>query len=318
MFFSQLRSEDFIGMVLAASNEVSDEWVKNRSRTLKIFTVLNFLSGVETSLVIVTMTFYLKELHTPTNSIHWLVGVIIAADHFGEILGLLIVPPIADKWGCIRLLVFSTNTAIITGNLIYSLHIHPFLLIAGRFLCGFGATSVSFQTGEIARCYDHQSVDTALTQLSGAFAIGFVLGPACNYAFKYVNFNIGQWHIGFPNSPSLFIALVYIIAQIFSYFMISDLYKDYIGQFKDGYDEIYRVWRYKECGKTEEESEGYDYGKKVQSEKSENDLTKITKTEDLRVCLTTTNLKHLRRTGNRCQSDYWDHYRRVGLYLALE
>ena len=87
-------------------------------------------------------TFYLKELHTPTNSIHWLVGVIIAADHFGEILGLFIVPPMADKWGCIRLLMFLTNTAVITGNLIYSLHIHPFLLIAGRFLCGFGAISV--------------------------------------------------------------------------------------------------------------------------------------------------------------------------------
>ena len=268
-------------MVLAASSEVSNDWIKNRSRTLKIFTALNFLSGVETSLVIVTVTFYLKELHTPTNSIHWLVGVIIAADHFGEILGLFIVPPVADKWGCIRLLVFLTNTAIITGNLIYSLHIHPFLLIAGRFLCGFGAISVSFQTGEIARCYDHQSVDAALTQLSGAFAIGFVIGPACNYAFKYVNFNIGQWHIGFPNSPSLFMALVYIIAQIFSYFMISDLYKDYIGQFKEGYDEIYRIQRYKECSKTEEESEGYDDAKEVQSEKSENDVIKITKTEDL-------------------------------------
>ena len=268
-------------MALAACNEVSDEWVKNRSRTLKMFMALNFLSGVETSLVFVTVTFYLKELHTPTNSIHWLIGVIIAADHFGEILGLFIVPPIADKWGCIRRLVLFTNTAIIIGNLIYSLHIHPFLLIAGRFLCGFGAISVSFQTGEIARCYDHQSVDAALTKLSGAFAIGFVIGPACNYAFKYVSFNIGQWYIGFPNSPSFFMALVYIIAQIFSYFMISDLYKDYIGQFEEGYDEIYRIWRYKGRGKTLEESEGYDDTKDVQSEKSENDVTKITKTEDL-------------------------------------
>ena len=249
--------------------------------TLKMFTVLNFLSGLEASLVTVTLIFYLKELHTPASSLPWLMGVIFSVDHVAEILFLFIIPPVADKWGCIRLLVFSTNAVLFAGNLIYSLDISPYLLILGRFLCGIGTVNVTFQAGEIARCYDSQSVDAALSWLSGGFATGFVIGPALSYAFKYVNFYIGQWHISFTNSPCLFLALVYVIVQIFSYFMVSDLYKSYISLLRKGDDEIYRVTNSKENSKTEENPKSHEKDTEgAQFEKSEIEKIKAEKMKD--------------------------------------
>ena len=57
------------------------------------------------------------------------------------------------------------------------------------------------------------------------YSVGFIMGPAVKFFFKTVKIKIGTWVIDYTNSPTLFLAVVFALIQVVTYFMVYDISK---------------------------------------------------------------------------------------------
>ena len=56
-------------------------------------------------------------------------------------------------------------------------------------------------------------------------SVGFIMGPAVTFFFKSVKTNVGTWVLDYTNSPTLFLAVMFDVMQVITYFMVYDISK---------------------------------------------------------------------------------------------
>ena len=81
--------------------------------------------------------------------------------------------------------------------------------------------------GEMARSYPPEELNFIMTCMGVMYALGFVLGPVTNFAFRSVDFYIGSCHFTYVNVPGLVMAALFSLSLILSFFMLTNLSKVY-------------------------------------------------------------------------------------------
>ena len=121
---------------MLSSNDFK-KWKWKRKLTMIVFVMECFLLGMELSITILTTWLYIKELVKPSNPIMFY-SFTASSYHISGIFFSLIFGRIVDRYRNNRSTVLFANAMVITGNIVYTLHFSPWLLVAGRFLSGAG------------------------------------------------------------------------------------------------------------------------------------------------------------------------------------
>ena len=206
------------------SAEEYEQWLKRRRRTVVVFTMETILIGMDFSLTMLTMLLYIKELVKPKSPLS-IYSLALTAYLLGSLIGPGILGRIVDRHRNIRKTFFICNTLVIIGNLIYTLHYSPWLIIAGRMLAGMAGPLRPVISGELARCYTPDELTGKLSIMGTAYTFGFVAGPVVNLLCKDVDLSIYTWKLTFVNLPGICMAALFLIAQIINLFFLSDLSK---------------------------------------------------------------------------------------------
>ena len=203
-----------------------EQWERKRSRAMKAFTCQAAALGMEYSLTFITLWLYLETL-IKEEQIVFFYSIVSAAYLSSQVLTSIIFGRIVDRYRNVSLMFFIGNSLIIVGNILYTLPFSSWCLVAGRFLSGGGGCLRSIMTSEIARSFPEEKLSSKFALMGMAFGLGFVLGPAINFAFINANFWIGSVHITYANAPGLYLAVIFIMVQIMAIFLVSDLSKEY-------------------------------------------------------------------------------------------
>ena len=172
-----------------------------------------------------TLWLYIKEMVNTSSPKSFYAAVSVA-----YLLSSAFVTPVigrvVDQTRQVRITFLICNSFLIVGNILYSLHFSPWLLVAGRFLSGCDGMN-SVMCGELIRSYPSSETTFQLSILSITFNSGFILGPGINFMFYNVDFYLGHWHIKNVNFIGVFMAFVCIIMEILCLTMIHDLSKEF-------------------------------------------------------------------------------------------
>ena len=81
--------------------------------------------------------------------------------------------------------------------------------------------------GEIARCYDENEAVAAFSKNSLGSSLGFVVGPAINFGFTRIDWQLGAWHLTYANFIGMFMAAVFLIVLLIVHFGVHNLSREY-------------------------------------------------------------------------------------------
>ena len=172
-----------------------------------------------------TLWLYIKEMVNTSSPKFFYAAVSVA-----YLISLTFITPIigrvVDQTRMVRVTFIICNCFLIVGNILYSLHFSPWLLVVGRFLSGCAGLN-SVMCGELIRSYPSSETTFQLSILSITFNSGFILGPGLNFMFSNIDFYLGHWHIKNVNFIGVFMAFVCIIMEILCLTMIHDLSKEF-------------------------------------------------------------------------------------------
>ena len=201
-------------------------WKIKRRNTFVSFCVLACCLGTEYSIIIPSLWFYLTDV-IKVKEAKTFYGVILAVYYISAIIGSFTITWIADRTRRIRLIMLILIMCEVIGNILYSVPTSPYFPLIGRFIQGLGDINMSIITAEIARSFQTQDICPKISTIVTCFSITFVIAPAMNVAFKYIDINVLGWQINYGNLPGLFMAVCFICVLITTYFFVSDLSKEY-------------------------------------------------------------------------------------------
>ena len=154
------------------STEDYQAWLKMRKYTLIIFLIESLLIGMDVSVTFLTLYMYLKEMVKTDNPLVYYgfitVMFYIPSLTLGGIIGHYI-----DRHRNVRLTLFTLNTLVILGSLLYAIPYSPWFLIAGRILAGSGSLLRSVMIGEIARSYPPSKLSSRITYMGLSYTFGY-------------------------------------------------------------------------------------------------------------------------------------------------
>ena len=203
-----------------------NRWKQRRRVTTISFMIESLLIGMEYSVTFLTLWVYINDLVKPKlPKVYY--GIVSSAYLISSVIFSVLIGRAFDHYRNTRTFFFIANTMVIIGNIVYALPFSPWLLVAGRFISGGGGMLRSVMAGEIARCYTKEEQSSKFASMGMAFSLGFIAGPAANFAFKTVDIWIGSWHITYANIPGIYMAVIFIILQIICIFMVHDVSKQY-------------------------------------------------------------------------------------------
>ena len=202
------------------------EWIKHRSVTTKVFYLMNLALGIEYSLTFATLYIYLKDV-LRVSYLKSFYSAISGSYLMAQIIGSLILSRIFDKCRRLRLIFFIISIFTIVGNILYTIPLSPFLLLAGRFISGAGAAIQLIMMSELTRSYPPDEVVSKFTIISLAFAIGLTFGPCINFAFVHSDFWFLGVHIMFANGNGLVLTLLFMVLMIISMVFVRDLSREF-------------------------------------------------------------------------------------------
>ena len=206
--------------------EPTETWLRKRTLTSRIYAVQLLLLGVEYSVVFITLWVYINTL-VDTDNPKIIYSFASAAYLVSSITASFPVGRWADRTRKTKTVLVIANGLIICGNMIYSLPFSPYFLIAGRFIAGVGSTTRPVIIGEVFRSYKVDKSISVISVLGIFFGVGFLTGPAINFIFLGVTFNIYSWKITDANIAGIYMAVLFLIQVIFIVFYASNLSKEF-------------------------------------------------------------------------------------------
>ena len=210
-------------MTQRSTGNMTPEWKARRTRTFVGFVFEGIALGMEYSLTFITLWLYLKEMKVEHINLHY--SLISAAFLTSMIVSSIILGRIADTYRCIRQLFFICNLLVIIGIILYTLPLSPWMLFAGRLVSGGGGCLRCIMSGELARSYPQDELYSKFSLMGMSWGLGFIFGPAINFAFLNLDFHILGVRVWYVNAPGLCLAVVFLIMQILTFLMVSNLSK---------------------------------------------------------------------------------------------
>ena len=90
-----------------------------------------------------------------------------------------------------------------------------------------GQPQRSVMIGELARCYPDEEMARVFSIMGAAHSFGFTIAPGLNILFASVDIRWGKLRLTFANISGVYMAFMFLCAQIVSYFMVSDLSREH-------------------------------------------------------------------------------------------
>lgn len=202
------------------------QWLLIRKKTFVAFCIICFGLGFEYSLIFPSLWYYISEVIKTEND-ELFYGIALAAYPVSSIIGAFSIARYADRTKRTRVVIVFLLSCEVLGNLLYVLHFSPLFPIIGRLIAGFGDVANIVMVAEIARSYETNEITSRISWTVMFFSIGFALSPGMNIVFKMFDFYIGPVHIVYANLPGLFMAICFSIIMVFTYFMVSDVSRDF-------------------------------------------------------------------------------------------
>ena len=204
-----------------------EAWKKKRKRTFYTLSILCLFLGMEYSMTFATLLLYLQNFVQNQHHTDLFYAIISSAYYIAAIISSLVIGRYTDRTRNIRSTLSICLAIIIVGNILYAIPYSPYFLLVGRFIAGIGGSIRPVVSAEIARCYIEEEALPAFSMIAIMFGLGFTLGPASNLAFVKVDFHIGPLSVNYANTPGLFMAVLFILAEVLILFFVSDLSKEH-------------------------------------------------------------------------------------------
>ena len=203
-----------------------ERWKMKRKQSFITFCALACCLGTEYSIIIPSLWFYLKDV-MKTKNLKILYGATLSGYYVSGILGSFLITRFIDKYRNIRLFMLTLLLCEIFGNVLYSIPMSPYFPLFGRLIQGLGDINMSVMIAEVARSFSESEVTGKISVLVACFSTTFVIAPAINVVFKYVDVEVGGFRVNYGNLPGIFMALLFTVVAIVIYFKTSNVSKEF-------------------------------------------------------------------------------------------
>ena len=200
----------------------SEHFRKLRKRNMICFSFLYFAYGLEQIITISTLWAYLQTLVHPKHARTWY-GAITCSYYIMEILTGLFLSGYVDETKNIRKVILCCLPFYIVGNIIYMVPFSAACLLIGRIISGIGSGWTPCVIGETNRIYPKNERSTKISTLATCWHISRVIGPGINIFFTSVDLKISSFELTYANIPGMYMAVLFIIVEMMSFFMITNL-----------------------------------------------------------------------------------------------
>ena len=204
----------------------SKKWLRERRQTLIIFYMESFLISLQYPLFLLTSWIYVDSLIVTLHP-----KLIYCFINFAYMLSTSLLPQILKKFTkyCrnVWILFFLVNTVTMAGNMMYTLHQFPILIIMGRF---FGASCEALKpiiSQEISLCYNIEQQSTIYFWLGIIYNFGIFAAAILNFGFLSIHFTVAAWQIQGVNFVGMFMTFLFFLVQIAACFLIHNCSKEY-------------------------------------------------------------------------------------------
>ena len=209
-------------------------FVWKRRLTVTAFCIRMFLVGVEYAIILPSVWLYLKTFDVRT----WFLGLVVAVYTVAAMISLPVVGRLFDRTKRTKEILYVMNSFEFVGSLIYALPFSPWLMLVGRFLAGLGDGFFAAASGEITRTFPASKRIGVFALLEVGRVLGITIGPSLNFFLENVDFHLAKWHIFYGPAPGLFMAIVWLLMQVVTFFMVFDLSKHEVAEEAESFTEI--------------------------------------------------------------------------------
>ena len=115
----------------------------------------------------------------------------------------------------------------IAGNILYSLHYSPYLIIFGQLLIGTTSARMTGSVGEVSRVYHANQLTQKIGILGIMTLIGSIVGPSTVFVFQYVDLSIGHWKWNIGNMIGISMTVVYLFQFVLNFITLNNVSKEY-------------------------------------------------------------------------------------------
>lgn len=194
--------------------------VVKRRLTYATIVIYNFFCGVEYAVIFPSLWGYLR---TRFNAPSFMMGIIIAALSVSGLFSNPLVGKLADHYPNTKLIMCVTNLGEIIGSFMYFMGISPWFLVASRLVSGIGIGGGAAVMADITRSTVEENRTGLLSIVMALRQIGLLIGPAFNFLFLSLDYDIGPFHLDKYSAPGLFMSCVWIVLEFFFIFMYFNL-----------------------------------------------------------------------------------------------
>lgn len=186
--------------------------------------IVNFIGGIDISIILATIVPYLKKTIKVTN-VNLFYSLTTAAFCIGSAFFGMFAGKIVDRTRLIKLFTIATLLLQIIGNLIYTIPVSPYFALFGRLLAGAGESFTSVCIGEVIRIYDMEGSNKVICWLATMSSFGYVIGPLLAVPLSNCHFKIFSLTIDGYNVAGLLIAIICTLTLILCLGMVSNCSK---------------------------------------------------------------------------------------------
>ena len=217
--------DDSLGSKQSISDDQFRKWKIKRKKTVIIFFFINFVSALNFTVILPSLWFYLKKVHSPAPSVFY--GVTFGLAEAIALPFMLFIGWLVDKTRRIKLTIMCIISIVMLGNAIFSIGYSQYLLLIGRVLADLSVTLYSVVFSETARCYEPSELQRVITVFTIGNSLGKVLGPSLNIFLHHIDIKIGAWHISYLNAGSLLMLILFVVMLVLVLLFVSDLSKEF-------------------------------------------------------------------------------------------
>lgn len=195
---------------------------RKRRCTLAAIGILSLFGGVEYALILPTLYLRLATYNAPG----FYLGLVISAYSFSGLFVSPIMGRIYDKTRKSKILISFTNIVECIGSIMYWMGLSPLFLIMSRLVAGLGNGYFPIILAEVTHGTSNEARTSMVSTVMAMRQFGLLLGPGFNLFLTKMDFNIGPFKVDQYSSPGLFLAALWVIAQLivtFLYFPMTKL-----------------------------------------------------------------------------------------------
>ncbi|CAG0904222.1 unnamed protein product [Darwinula stevensoni] len=192
--------------------EATKKFYRRRLVTTIIAFVIAFAIGSENAVIFPTAWKYLQMLGSRDETD---LGILISAFNVAALISSVFFGWLVDRrMHLSKPVVFIGALTQIAGSVMYFLGINKWLIISGRFICGFGSGTLIVVLAELARATSNEERAKFFTLGFSMQQLGVILGPAYNLALHDVDTQFGDVQVNEESLPGFIFAIFWSLASV--------------------------------------------------------------------------------------------------------